>query len=281
MSSPSSWTANAISLHSKNIVRASKRASRSDEYAARSVDSLHVVGEPRSKAPGHLVDHAQKNLVAFRGYSPQARAIDRDIDISKASFDDRNFVVREIQLCRETFDAVNPTGHGEDVAQSGVERLDARIEKIAVGIERVTAEAALTRERVFDGRAVVWDHPTERSRRTAIARNPAQELRVIGDRFEGRRRIERHKAEFVCYVELLENVDRANVLLDRDQFVQRFEPVVTTGFETHVREIEPCLAHFCEEIFVDRISSTLIFHTARPASPARCNSAIKSRVQRF
>ena len=123
-------------------------------------------------------------------------------------------VPRELELRRERPQPVDPPGRVQRLVHALEEELEPRVVEVVVGVADVAAQPPLVRERVFDRRAVVRDHPAELGRGRPVADDPPQERDVLGDRLERARRVEHHEAEVEQDPELLHRRDGGRVLGD-------------------------------------------------------------------
>ena len=80
-----------------------------------------------------------------------------------------------------------------------------------------------------------------------------KEREILAHGGEGRRRLEQHEAEFEPNAELLQRIDRRDILFDGDALVERAQTGLVARFQAHVDKIEAGIAHAGEEIGVDRI----------------------------
>src|SRR5262249_42718903 len=108
----------------------------------------------------------------------------------------------------------------------------------------------------------------------------AQERDVAADRLERARRIEQHEAVGEHEIEPLQRRDRVEVLLDRHLLEQHVEAALDAGFDAHVDEEEPGLAHAREQLGSTYSARQLIFHTVLSASPLSCSRPTSSSAQR-
>ena len=131
------------------------------------------------------------------------------------------------------------------------------VEEFVVGIADIAAQPAFARQLLLDRRAVIGKHPAEPGRGCTVAGDGPQELQIVADQFEAGRGVEQHEAEFIGEADLLQDLDRADVLRHGDLLVEGDQPFLAAGFQAHIDEIEAAGLHLPEELGVHRIGAAI------------------------